>query len=199
MSSVTTPRLGAHVAAMACIAVLVQACAFPPSIAESRAWSTTRGARFEAEVVAPGAVRVLVFTTTDCPIANSYAPLLVALDRDWRAHDVEIVLVHVDADATAASVHAHASDYALPFPIVLDAKQELAMRYGVTTTPEVAVLTRDGMQYRGRIDDRWRGRGIDSQTAESHDLKNAVDALLAGELPAVARTEPVGCRLPALP
>ena len=57
MNSVTAPRLGAHVAAIACIAVLVQACAFPPSIAESRAWSTTRGARFEAEVVAPGAVR----------------------------------------------------------------------------------------------------------------------------------------------
>jgi len=199
VSAATTTRIVARIAAIACVALLTHACAFPPAIAPSRAWSTTNGARFVPEVVGPGAVRVLVFTTTDCPIANSYAPRLVELACEWQSSDVEIVLVHVDADATAASVSAHASDYALPFPIVLDTQQQLVMRYGVTTTPEVVVLTRDGMRYRGRIDDRWRGRGIDSQTAESHDLKDAVNALLRAEIPAVPRTEPVGCRLPALP
>lgn len=191
-------RRTVSVALLAC-AVATSACAFPPAVDASRVVTTLDGARFEPAVVAPGAVRVLVFTTTECPIANSYAPRLVELADGWRDRDVEIVLVHVDPTTTAASLRAHSADYALPFPIVHDREQRLCAKLGVDVTPECAVFSREGLAYLGRIDDRWRGRGQDSQTASSHELRDVVDALLRGETPKVARATAVGCRLPTSP
>jgi thiol-disulfide isomerase/thioredoxin len=197
MNPATTRRLAG--CTWSALALCLTACAFPPAVDSSRSWTTIDGARFEPTVIAPGAVRVLVFTTTECPIANSYAPRLVELADMWRNRDVEIVLVHVDPDATNESLRQHAADYALPFVIVHDREQRLCAQLGVEVTPECAVMVRHGLAYLGRIDDRWRGRGKDSQSASTHDLRDAVDALLRGETPNVARTEPVGCRLPTAP
>lgn len=191
-------RRSYSLALLACAAA-TSACAFPPAVDANRAWTTIDGARFVPTVIAPGAVRVLVFTTTECPIANSYAPRLVELADMWRNRDVEIVLVHVDPDATNESLRQHAADYALPFVIVHDREQRLCAQLGVEVTPECAVMVRHGLAYLGRIDDRWRGRGKDSQSASTHDLRDTVDALLRGETPNVTRTEPVGCRLPTAP
>lgn len=191
----TTPRRSASTAG-AVLGLLLSACVFPPAVDPSRGSTTIDGSRFEPGVVAPGAVRVLVFTSTECPIANSYAPRLLELAARWRGSDVEIVLVHVEPDANAVDLRRHATDYALPFPIVHDREQRLCAPFGIEVTPQCVVLVRDGLAYLGRIDDRWRGRGQDSQTASTHDLRDAVDALLQGRPPAVARTEAVGCRLP---
>jgi hypothetical protein len=181
------------------LAVATAACAFPPALDESRAVATLDGAKFDPVAVAPGAVRVFVFVSTECPIANSYAPRLCELAQGWNGRDVEFVLVHVDPEVTEQSLRSHARDYALPFAIVHDRTHSLARALGITTTPEVAVVARSGLVYRGRLDDRWGGRGQDGQQANVHDLRDVVDGVLRGESQPFRATEPVGCRLPAQP
>ncbi len=174
-------------------------CAFPPALDESRAVTTIDGAQFDPLAVAPGAVRVLVAVSTECPIANSYAPRLCELANGWNGRDVEFVLVHVESDASTEALRTHAREHALPFPIVHDRSHALVRQLGIEVTPEVAVLARGGLVYRGRIDDRWRGRGQDSQEAGVHDLRDVVDALLRGEIAPFRATEATGCRLPTVP
>lgn len=181
------------------LAIASSGCAFPPSLDEARAVATIDGAKFDPLAVAPGAVRVFVFVSTECPIANSYAPRLCELAQGWRGRDVEIVLAHVEPDASDEALRLHAREYALPFAIVRDCQHTLANRFGVTRTPEVAVVARSGLVYRGRIDDRWGARGQDGQQALVHDLRDVVDALLRGEDMTLRTTESAGCRLPSLP
>lgn len=145
--------------------------------------------------VEPGRVHVLFFVSQECPIANSYAPRIAELAAGWPAA-VRTFIVHVDPGLTVAAAAAHAHDYALPMPILLDPTHALATALGITHTPEVAVLTAGGLAYRGRIDDRWGDLGAKSQEPSTHDLRDAVAAVLAGAPVPTPRTEPVGCLLP---
>ena len=48
-------------------------------------------------------MRVLVFTSDECPIANAYAPTLGRLHEAWSEDPrVRLYLVHVDPDMTGA-------------------------------------------------------------------------------------------------
>jgi peroxiredoxin len=143
---------------------------------------------------------VLFFTTTDCPIANAYAPEVAAIVNDFRDSNVRFFAVHVDPDLTADAARTHAREYGLTLPVLIDAKHELVAATGVTRTPEVAVVLPDGtVAYRGRIDDQFPGLGKKKQAPKQRDLRNALTALVAGGTVPTPRTEAVGCSLPTLP
>lgn len=186
--------MAARSAVLAMVAAIACGCSGGPAGIAVR---TSEGATVRPLAVPEGRIHVLVFTTTDCPIANAYAPRIAELAAAWRGSEVRPFLVHVDPDATAASVQEHARDYGLELPLVLDPRHELATAVGATRTPEACVCTADGVQYLGRIDDRWRGLGQDGQTARHHDLADAVADLRAGRPVRVPRTEAVGCLLPS--
>jgi peroxiredoxin len=142
---------------------------------------------------------VLFFVTTDCPIANSYAPEINALVKDFAQRPIRFYAVQVDPDLTADAARKHAKEYGLTLPILLDTQHQLVSVTGATRTPEVAVLLPDGtLAYRGRIDDRYPGLGKKRQAPSQRDLRDALSAILAGESVQVSRTEAVGCSIPDL-
>ena len=49
------------------------------------------------------------------------------------------------------------------------------------------------LRYRGRIDDQYRLRGHPQGSRRRHDLKDALDAVLAGKQVATPETEVDGC------
>jgi hypothetical protein len=159
-------------------------------------FTTLDGSAIAPLDVPPGHLRVLVFVSHDCPIANAYAPEIERLWQQLRGPAVDFLLVHCDPDLDATAARQHAREHALTLPIVLDPQQQLARAVGATVTPEAAVLTHDGVQYLGRIDDRWRGFGQDGQVAEHDDLRQAVAALRAGRSVENPRTRAIGCQLP---
>jgi thiol-disulfide isomerase/thioredoxin len=143
---------------------------------------------------------VLVFLTTDCPIANSYAPEIGAMLKDYADQPVRFYAVHVDPDLTVADAQKHAKEFGLTLPVLVDTKHQLVTATGVTRTPEVAVVLKDGIvAYRGRIDDRYPGLGKKRQAPSQRDLRDALSAILAGEPVPAARTQAVGCSIPDLP
>jgi len=135
-----------------------------------------------------------IFTTTDCPIANRYAPEIQRLDRVFAARGVDFRLVYVNPRETAAAIAAHAQKYGYQMDVVHDADHALVRRFGITVTPEAAVVGNDGRDlYRGRIDNRYVNIGVERPAATQHDLSDALDAIAQGRPVPVANTRAVGC------
>ena len=81
----------------------------------------------------------------------------------------------------------------MPFPVLKDFDHKAADAFGAKRTPEVFLLDAGRViRYHGRIDDQY---GIGYQRAEPtrHDLKGALDELLAGKPVTTATTEVSGC------
>lgn len=142
---------------------------------------------------------MLVFLTTDCPIANAYAPRIQALAEQFADRPARFFLVHVDPDVTADVARAHAADYGHQSPVLLDHEHALVGHTGVTVTPEVAVVVGDGeVVYRGRIDNWYGDLGRKRPKPTRHELRDALEAVFAGAEVEVPRTEAVGCYVPDL-
>ncbi len=136
---------------------------------------------------------VLVFTTTRCPLVLRYLPTLNRLEKEYRAKSVQFVAVNVGPEDSILDMGAQAVKHGCEFPFVKDFDHECVKTLGVKRTPEVVVL--DGkrkLRYRGRIDDQNRHGGVRPEPSR-HDLKEALDAVLAGQEVAVKETPVDGC------
>src|SRR5207302_8572345 len=63
---------------------------------------------------------VLVFTNTTCPVAQKYLPVLQALEKEYRAKDVQFVSVNAAEEDTVIAVATQAVRYDLELPCVKD-------------------------------------------------------------------------------
>ena len=140
---------------------------------------------------------VLVFIVSDCPIANSYAPELNRLHSEYDLRGVRMLLIQVDPQLSIEDARRHAQEYQLQPPVVLDKRHHWVQLVGATRTPEAAVLSPTGdVLYLGRIDDRYVDLGKRREQVTSHDLRNALEAILAGRPIQHPRSMAVGCIIP---
>src|SRR5262245_31052553 len=140
---------------------------------------------------------VVVFLSFECPVSNSYAATLKALHGDYAAKGVAFVGIDGSDDLDAKQIEAKAKDFGLPFPVYKDVKSAAADALKAETSPEAFVLDHNfHLRYRGRIDNTWAARLRRNQQTTEHDLKDALDALLAGKDVKVPATRAVGCPLP---
>ena len=137
---------------------------------------------------------VFVFMLRDCPVSNVYAPELTRIHKEYSAKGVALYLVHPDRDTNAKSAIAHAKEYKLIAPVVLDHDHKLTRLAEAEVTPEAAVFDAKGrLVYRGRIDNLYAGFGKKRFKPTKRDLRDTLDALLAGKRLAKRTTEAVGC------
>src|SRR5439155_25628233 len=137
-----------------------------------------------SQFVAAGGTRAiaLIFILPDCPICNSYVPELNRLHEEFSKRDVTLLLVPADPEVTAEKARAYASEYNTQCPVVLDPEQKWLKRASATTAPEAAVFSMQReLLYRGRIDDQYVGLGKRRSVVTSHDLRDALEAILAGK------------------
>ena len=82
----------------------------------------------------------------------------------------------------------------------VDGDRAIARAAGASVTPEAVVVDRAGaVRYRGRIDNLYVDLGRRRHAATVHDLRDAIDAVLAGRPVATPRTEALGCYIPLQP
>jgi hypothetical protein len=136
---------------------------------------------------------VLVFTTTTCPLVGRYLPVLNRIEKEYRDRGVQFLSLNVGAEDSISAMAAQAVEFDVAFPFVKDTDARCASILGVKRTPEVVVLDSDRqVRYRGRIDDQYRIGGAKPKPTRQ-DLKEALDALLAGKPIAVRETPVDGC------
>ena len=153
------------------------------------------GATHSLEDYAGKKAVVVVFTCNHCPAAVAYEDRLVELQSDYAGKGVQLVAINPNEDEghpTDSFEHMvqRAKDKGYNFPYLRDETQEIAKAYGAVRTPEVFLLGPDRtLVYHGRIDDN-----ADNPAAvKRHDLREALDEVLAGKPVTVPDTPPVGC------
>jgi thiol-disulfide isomerase/thioredoxin len=138
---------------------------------------------------------VLVFISTDCPIANAYHPLLKRLAEKHDTHGVRWFMIHPDPATTHGQAAEHATQFEIEVPIVIDHDQSISRCVGARVTPEVHVFVneREKAVYQGRIDDLHAAYGKKRSVATTHELADALNAIVDGQRIAINKTESVGC------
>jgi thiol-disulfide isomerase/thioredoxin len=150
-------------------------------------------------------VLVVLFTCNHCPTAQAYEDRIIQLHNDYAPKGVALVAIspndplavrldelgYSDLNDTLEEMKLRAEDKRFPFPYLYDGETQAASRaYGAVATPQAFVFDAERtLRYQGRIDDAER----DAAAAKSHDLRDAIDALLAGKAPAKASTNVFGC------
>ncbi len=137
---------------------------------------------------------VCLFTRTDCPISNSYAPEVRRMYEKFAPRGVAFYLVYPDPDESPQVIEKHLKQYSYPFAGLRDPKHELVKLADAKITPEAAVFDREGkLLYRGRIDDRYVDFGKARLAPTVHDLEQALEAIVAGKPAPAAGGPAIGC------
>jgi thiol-disulfide isomerase/thioredoxin len=130
-----------------------------------------------------------------CPLAQEYGPVLEALAKEFADEGIRFVGVVCELD-DAGEVEAYRREFGIAFPIRLDTDFTLAEALDATVTPEVVLVDRDRtIRYAGRIDDRYKVRGVMTPGDPDPELRSAILDLLAGREIREPRTQAAGCPL----
>ncbi|MFO0914016.1 MAG: redoxin domain-containing protein [Pirellulales bacterium] len=146
---------------------------------------------------------LVVFTCNHCPTAQAYEDRLIQIHRDYHDRGVAMVAIspndaqavhlgelgYSDLGDSLEEMKLRAQEKGFPFPYLYDGEtQKTALAYGVLATPHVYLFdSQRKLQYVGRVDDG------EVTPPKSHDLRNAMDALLADQPVKVPRTRVFGC------
>ncbi len=143
-------------------------------------------------------LHVICFLGTECPLARVYGPRLERMSSQYASRGVRFIGINSNLQDSMEELKAYAKQHGITFPVGKDYDRQVALQAGATRTPEVFVIDRSGaIRYQGRIDDQYEP-GIARGAATRHDLRDAIDQLLARETVSNPRTKAVGCLI-ALP
>jgi peroxiredoxin len=139
---------------------------------------------------------VLIFSSNRCPTAKAYAGRMNDLQADYGARGVQLLAInsndpHLYPDEDFARMGERAREDGYTFPYLVDPGQAVARAFGARCTFHVFVL--DGarhVRYQGRFDSARLAENV-----TSHDLRNALDDILARRDVRVPVTRPFGCSL----
>jgi hypothetical protein len=148
---------------------------------------------------ARGEIVVLCMTEVGCPIAGKFAPRLERLSREFSARGVRFVGLDASVQDSPSDIARESTDFGRSYPVLKDARQELARQLGVHTTTEALLFDGHGrLCYRGAVDDQYTlGAALPEPT--QNYLVFALQAVLQGGEPALAVTAAPGCLLTLLP
>ena len=134
---------------------------------------------------------VVMFIATRCPVSNGYNSRMVELYNDYHEKGITFLGINSNKLESVEEVKKHAIEHGFKFPVLKDKDNVVADIYGAERTPEVFVLNSDfDVLYHGRIDDSRRAEDV-----QSRDLRNALDAILAGKDVSVKETKAFGCTI----
>ncbi len=156
------------------------------------------GTRREPLKAAKGQVEALFFVTNDCPVSNYYSHEIRRICDEYASRGARCALVYTDPALTDEQARKHAEEYGHgAYPKIVDRTHALVKATGAAITPTAVVIKPDAsIVYRGRIDNFYAAIGKQRRVVTEHDLRDALDAVLAGRPVAKPEASPVGCYIP---
>jgi peroxiredoxin len=134
---------------------------------------------------------VLLFIAVQCPVSNAYNERMEKLAADYKAKGIAVIGINSNVAEAAAAVKAHAEQNKLSFAILKDPGNKIADRLGAKVTPEAYFLDAGNkLLYHGRIDNARNAAQL-----ETSDLRNALDAALAGKAVEKTEAKAFGCSI----
>jgi peroxiredoxin len=136
----------------------------------------------------------LVQSCNHCPYVQAWEGRMIELQREFGPRGFTLVAISSNdtvshPEDSFEAMRDRAAAQGFNFDYLYDESQEVARALGSQRTPEVFLFDRDRrLVYHGAIDD-----SRDERSVTQRYLRDAVEAVLAGEEPEVRETPPVGC------
>jgi len=151
-------------------------------------------------------ILVVVFTCNHCPTAQYYEERLKKIAEDYKGRGVALVAIspndpksvrldelgYTDLSYSFQEIKIRARYKKLNYPYLYDGDtEEVSRAYGPVATPHAFVFDKQRkLRYCGRVDDSERPEYV-----KVSDLRNALDALLAGREVELKQTKVFGCSI----
>ena len=137
-----------------------------------------------------GKIVIINFWSADCPHSERTDHYIVSLLERWNG-EVELFSIAANRNESLELLKLVAATRGLP-RILVDAEGQVADLYGAITTPHVFILDREGiLRYQGAVDNITLRKREETRFF----LQEAIEALLAGQLPEPAETPAYGCAI----
>jgi peroxiredoxin len=136
----------------------------------------------------------VVWSCNHCPYVQAWEGRMIGLQREYAGRGFRLVAVSSnDAEAypedSFDAMKERAEAEGFNFDYLYDEDQSVVNAYGAERTPEVFLFDRDRrLVYHGAIDDSREEEGVTEEY-----LRDAIEAVLAGDPPPVSETPAVGC------
>ena len=164
-----------------------------PNFNEKFAGQTVRLADFQ------GASALLVmFLCNHCPFVKHVAAELAKLGRDYQAKGAAVVVISSNdvenyPDDRPELMTAEADHWGYTFPYLYDESQAVAKAYQAACTPDFYLFDQQQrLVYRGQLDGSRPGNDV---PVTGEDLRQALDAVLAGQAIGPEQRPSLGCNI----
>ena len=149
---------------------------------------------FSFDAIKKNTASVFIFLLPDCPACESYSRTLNQLQKKFKSSGIQFYGVFPGHYNTLQEMKDYQSRYRINFLLMTDPEKKLVKSLGAKISPEVFVLSNTGKTlYRGRIDDWLYAVGKKKLRVTTHDLRNALDAIVQKKPLAVSETNAIGC------
>ncbi len=154
------------------------------------AWHTIQGVAGEKGTL-------VLFSCNACPWVKKWEDRISSIGNEYQKKGIGVIMINSNDPAKVAEdgfeeMVARTKAKAFGFPYVVDATSEVARAFGATRTPEAFLFDAKGkLVYHGAIDDN----ASDAKAVEVPYLKNALNAVIAGEAIPAAKTKALGCSI----
>jgi peroxiredoxin len=138
---------------------------------------------------------LVIFSCNHCPFVKAWEGRIAEIGNTYRGKGVGVIAINSNdpsayPEDSYDQMQKRAKDRGFEFPYVVDATSEVARAFGASHTPEAFLFDKDGkLVYHGAIDDNSK----DASQVESPYLKDALNALLAGNQIVTKETKAIGC------
>lgn len=139
---------------------------------------------------------LVVFMCNHCPYVQAVDDRINVLAQDFQGR-CEVVAIsandaeHYPEDSFEA-MGRRAEEKGYRFRYLYDGSQEVARAFGALCTPDFFLYGPDRrLAYRGRLDDNWK----EPAKVKRQELRQAIEAVLAGRAPASVQKASMGCSI----
>lgn len=141
---------------------------------------------------------LVMFICRHCPFVKHVEKELAAIGKEYPGKGVGVVAVSSnDADCysedSPPSLRQQAEKLGFTFPYLYDETQEVARSYDAVCTPDFFLFDRNQkLVYRGQLDDSRPGNAV---PVTGRDLREALDAMIAGRAISSDQKPSIGCNI----
>lgn len=141
---------------------------------------------------------VIMFICNHCPFVKHVQKGIVKLADDYLPKGVAFIAINSNdvenyPEDSPEKMKAVAKKFSYPFPYLFDESQEVARAYDAACTPDFYIFD-GGLKcvYRGQMDGARPENGVQ---VTGNDIRNALDAVLAGEPVDQNQIPSIGCNI----
>ncbi|MDT8394206.1 MAG: thioredoxin family protein [Bacteroidales bacterium] len=141
---------------------------------------------------------VIMFICNHCPYVKHVIEGIVRLAEDYIPKGIAFIAISSNdvenyPDDSPEKMNSFAKKHNFPFPYLYDETQDVARAYSAACTPDFNIFDGDlKCVYRGQLDNSRPGN---NKPVSGKDMREALDALLAGDEVSRDQIPSVGCNI----